>query len=67
MFARSGSSIKDQALYTPVRAEHLKELSNYLVKLPNHKNFVPFKVKLLELILAVFTSIKGFYIAQFST
>ena len=27
MFARSGSSIKDQALYTPVRVEHLKELS----------------------------------------
>ena len=27
MFARSGSSIKDQALYTPVKVEHLKELS----------------------------------------
>ena len=95
MFARSGSSIKDQALYTPVRVEHLKELSKSslngrcdfsskmrvgigkenwcqfahksLMKLPNYIYFVPLKVKLLELILAIFTAIKGFDIAQFST
>ena len=93
MFARSGSSIKDQALYTPVRVEHLKELSKSslngrcdfsskmrvgigkeklvpigsLMKLPNYINFVPLKVKLLELILAILTAIKGFDIAQFST